>query len=52
MRVCIGGTFDIFHKGHKLLIDTAFKIAGKQGHVFIGITNGDILKAKGDIKPF
>ena len=52
MRVCIGGTFDILHKGHKLLIDKAFKIAGKQGSVFIGITTGKIIKEKKDIKPF
>jgi pantetheine-phosphate adenylyltransferase len=52
MRVCIGGTFDILHKGHKLLIDKAFQIAGKQGSVFIGITTGEIIKEKKDVKPF
>ena len=52
MRVCIGGTFDILHKGHKLLIDKAFQIAGKQGSVFIGLTTGKIIKEKRDVKPF
>jgi len=52
MRVCIGGTFDILHKGHKSLIDKAFQIAGKQGSVFIGITIGEIIKEKRDVNPF
>jgi len=52
MRVCIGGTFNPLHKGHKLLIDKAFEVAGKQGSVFIGITTGEIVKGKQDIKPF
>jgi len=52
MKVCIGGTFNPLHKGHKLLIDKAFEIAGKQGSVFIGITTGEIIKGKQDVKPF
>jgi pantetheine-phosphate adenylyltransferase len=50
MRVCIGGTFNILHKGHKLLIDKAFEVAGLKGYVFIGITTGDILTGKKDVK--
>ncbi len=46
MRVCIGGTFDFLHKGHKCLIDTAFSAAGNNGSVFIGITSGDINNGK------
>ena len=52
MTVCIGGTFNILHKGHKLLIDKAFQIAGKKGSVFIGLTTGEIIKRKIDVKPF
>jgi len=37
-RVCIGGTFDILHKGHKVLIDKAFSITSKNGLVTIGLT--------------
>jgi pantetheine-phosphate adenylyltransferase len=51
MRVCIGGTFNILHKGHKLLIDKAFEVAGIRGSVFIGITTGEILSGKKDVKP-
>jgi pantetheine-phosphate adenylyltransferase len=52
MRVCIGGTFDRFHKGHKALINKAFKLAGKNGFVFIGLTKGNIARNKKDIKKF
>ena len=52
MKVCIGGTFDILHRGHKLLINKAFEIAGKFGYVFIGITTGEMINKKGDGKCF
>ena len=52
MKICIGGTFDILHKGHKQLIDKAFQTAGEQGSVFIGITVGKMPKMKGKIKSF
>jgi len=52
MKVCIGGTFNQFHKGHKLLIDKAIKKAGKKGYLFIGITEGSINTKKKNIKPF
>ena len=52
MRVCIGGTFDTLHKGHKLLIDKALQTGGKKGSVFIGVTTENMSKIKGDIKSF
>ena len=52
MRVCLGGTFNIFHKGHKKLIDVAFYIAGKNGKVFIGVIEGNILKKKKFVTPY
>jgi pantetheine-phosphate adenylyltransferase len=52
MKVCIGGTFNILHKGHKKLIDKAFQIAGDNGIVFIGVVKGNLLKEKKFIKPF
>ena len=52
MRVCIGGTFDSLHAGHVSLIDKALQTAGKQGSVFIGVTEGEIIKSKKDVKPF
>lgn len=51
MRVCLGGTFNILHKGHKSLIDTAFQIAGPTGYIFIGIADGALLEKKRFIKP-
>jgi pantetheine-phosphate adenylyltransferase len=52
MKVCIGGTFNPLHKGHKVLIDKAFDVAGKQGSVFIGVSAGEIIKEKKDTKSF
>jgi len=52
MRVCVGGTFDRFHKGHKTLIKKAFEIVGNSGTVFIGLAKGDLVKNKKNIRPF
>jgi len=46
MKVCFSGTFNALHKGHKHLIDKAFQTAGETGMVYIGITNGEMLKRK------
>jgi pantetheine-phosphate adenylyltransferase len=46
MNVCIGGTFDKLHKGHKTLIKKAFETAGEKGSVFIGVTTDDFAKNK------
>jgi len=46
MRVCIGGTFDLLHIGHKKLINKAFEIARKNGFVFIGLTTNKMTKSK------
>ena len=50
MKVCIGGTFNILHSGHKLLIAKAFDLAGKTGSVFIGITSGELINNKNNVK--
>ena len=52
MKVCLGGTFDLLHKGHKKLIDKAFEIAGKNGFVFIGLTTKKITKRKKNVGTF
>jgi pantetheine-phosphate adenylyltransferase len=46
MRVCFSGTFNVLHNGHKKLIDEAFKLAGSDGFVYIGITSDEIIKDK------
>jgi pantetheine-phosphate adenylyltransferase len=46
MKVCFSGTFNVLHKGHKILIDRAFEEAGIAGTVFIGITEGKLLENK------
>ena len=50
MKVCIGGTFNTLHKGHKSLINKAFKLAGSNGLVFIGITTGWVFSKKRNLK--
>jgi pantetheine-phosphate adenylyltransferase len=51
MRVCLGGTFNILHKGHIQLLETAIQTAGKNGYVFIGVSDGALLQKKTFIKP-
>jgi pantetheine-phosphate adenylyltransferase len=52
MRVCIGGTFNKLHKGHKLLIEKAIESAGINGLVYIGLAKGSLVKNKKDIKSY
>jgi len=47
MKVCVGGTFYPFHKGHKELLRKAFQVAGPIGSVFIGVTSTGMAKKKG-----
>lgn len=47
-KVCVGGTFDLFHKGHEKLIERAFSIGEK---VFIGIMGGS-LKTVHKVEPY
>ncbi len=42
-NVVVGGTFDHFHLGHKVLLDKAFEVGKK---VVIGIATGEIYKNK------
>ena len=51
-KVCVGGTFDRLHKGHRALIEKAFEIAGKDGMVYIGLSNGDLVRNKPDCLSF
>ncbi len=52
MKVCVGGTFNKLHKGHRLLINKAFETAGANGFVYIGLSMGELTKNKKNIKPF
>lgn len=36
MRVCVGGTFNVIHKGHELLFETAFSVGDE---VEVGLTS-------------
>ncbi len=52
MKVCVGGTFNIFHKGHKILLEKALVKAGKTGRVDIGVTKGKLLEGKEFVRPY
>lgn len=41
MRVCLGGTFDPFHAGHKALLRAA---ANGATELFVGVTDGDLAR--------
>jgi pantetheine-phosphate adenylyltransferase len=47
MRVCVGGTFDLLHKGHKVLLTKAVQTAGVNGSVFIGVMSDKKVNKKG-----
>ena len=52
MKVCIGGTFNILHKGHKFLFKIAFQVAGSDGKVYIGLSDGKLLENKKFVNSF
>lgn len=39
MRVCLGGTFDVLHDGHRILLAKAFEVGQE---VFIGVTSQEM----------
>ena len=49
----VGGTFDPLHDGHKRLLDRSFDLAGRNGHVVIGLTTDTFASRKvHPIRPF
>jgi pantetheine-phosphate adenylyltransferase len=52
MKVCVGGTFNRFHKGHQTLLDTAIQFAGHKGFLFIGIASGPLVKKRSHLELF
>jgi len=47
-KVAVGGTFDKFHQGHRMLIEKAFEIGEE---VLIGVTSDEFGGMKGQIEP-
>jgi pantetheine-phosphate adenylyltransferase len=52
MRVCIGGTFNILHEGHKRLFDKALELASDGGSVHIGLAVGQLINDKKNVNSF
>jgi pantetheine-phosphate adenylyltransferase len=49
----VGGTFDPLHDGHKRLLSRSFDLAGRSGHVVIGLTTDSFASRKNHpIRPF
>ncbi len=49
----VGGTFDPFHVGHKVLLTRSFEIAGTDGFVTIGLTSDDFASTKSHpVRPY
>ena len=52
MKVCVGGTFNVFHKGHEGLIDYACLLAGKD-ELIIGVTSDSFARVgRGKVRAF
>lgn len=50
MRVCVGGTFNVFHRAHEELLERSFGLAGPEGMVLVGLTS-DRFAGKGRSGP-
>lgn len=42
--VYTGGTFDLFHAGHVNFLYQCYKIAGKDGHVIVGLNTDEFIE--------
>jgi len=50
MKICLGGTFDLIHKGHEALLKKAFDL---EGEVLIGLTSDKMAsQKKGSVSSF
>ncbi len=51
MRVCVGGTFNVIHKGHELLFETAFSVGDE---VEVGLTSDEFARSTRsvDVMPY
>lgn len=47
-KVAVGGTFDKFHQGHRILLEKAFQIGEE---VLVGVTSDEFGGMKGEIEP-
>ncbi len=47
-KVCVGGTFDHLHQGHKALLNKAFEFS----HILVGLTSDKYCKNKEDVRPY
>eukprot|EP00613_Pedinella_sp_CCMP2098_P043231 CAMPEP_0171794722 /NCGR_PEP_ID=MMETSP0991-20121206/68306_1 /TAXON_ID=483369 /ORGANISM="non described non described, Strain CCMP2098" /LENGTH=455 /DNA_ID=CAMNT_0012405201 /DNA_START=12 /DNA_END=1376 /DNA_ORIENTATION=+ len=45
-KVCVGGTFDLLHTGHKILLTVAALTVSERGLLVVGVTGEALLKQK------
>jgi len=52
--VCVGGTFDIFHDGHRKLLSTAAEASGDGGLLLVGVTSDEFACSTRDrdVRPY
>jgi pantetheine-phosphate adenylyltransferase len=43
MNICLGGTFDPLHKGHRRLLDIAVGLVG-DGKIYVGLTSDNLAR--------
>jgi len=46
MKVCVAGTFNVIHDGHRRLLEKAFEIGNE---IFIGLTSDEMAKSRRDV---
>lgn len=50
-KIYVGGTFDMFHAGHKELLDDARKIVGLEGKIIVAVNSDEFVKQYKGITP-
>ena len=47
-KICVSGTFDFLHEGHKALLKKAFEYS----YIYVGLTSDEYCAKKQDVSPY